>query len=144
MESVSGLAVPPSWSYHSEDGYCEQKIVETFPLRLCRISKIVFCSSSLGFSNSHSSIISSVGLVYFSKSACHVCFAAAGGSGNEYVASIANEFAGGQSGNQVAVKLPSRRLVDFVDTCVLLFETGTLYQAILCIVPALTILDIHQ
>lgn len=73
-----------------------------------------------------------------SKSACHVCFAAAGGSGNEYVASLANEFAGGQSGNQVAVKLPSRRVVDFVDTCVLLFETGTLYQAILCIVPALT------
>ena len=74
MEPVSGFARPPSWSYHSEEGYCEQKIMDGFPLRRCKISKIVFCSLSLGFSSSHSSIISNAGFVYFSIDFVKVLF----------------------------------------------------------------------
>ena len=43
----------------------EQKIVEDFFLRLCSSSRMSCCSASVGFSRSHSSMMSRTGLAYF-------------------------------------------------------------------------------
>ena len=65
IASERGLSSPPSSSYQPLASHWEQKIVDDFLRLLWRSSRMSCCSDSVGFSRSHSSMISRTGLTYF-------------------------------------------------------------------------------
>jgi len=65
MASARVLSPPQICWYHSLSRNCEQKIVDDFLRLLCISSKGFLASASVSLRRSHSSMISTTGLVYF-------------------------------------------------------------------------------